>query len=407
MHADEDELIGFKKCEGSDSDEYYEPDEVDETVDGNDTTVEEEGGMNEGELSDGAMGDYLSGDDDLQEEGTFIGDEFEENQGGEEGDFAVGQVFGSIEELRVKMKDYVMRRGITMVQDRNEPKRYTVHCAAKKKGCPWRIHASVIDDTTAMMVKTYEAKHRCVRKVNERMADQNWLSAKFVEYLKDHPNSSAKKLNVWVNKRLKVVVPYMRGREAERQRGREKAMLLLGGDHEEGFKLRPPIFKRLFCGLDGLKKGFLGGCSPFLFFDGCHLKGKYGGVMLSVVGTDANCGIYPLAWAIVESENKESWVFFLHCLEQFVGREQSEKRKAGRPRMGRVRHPSEGGWKRKHNVELHKQRRTPACSLCGSAGHNKLKCPKKLDLSDANVPNDQEPTSASKKKKSKEAAVSD
>ncbi|KAL6506763.1 hypothetical protein OROHE_022595 [Orobanche hederae] len=133
MHADEDELIGFKKCEGSDSDEDYEPDEVDETVDGNDTTVEEEGGMNEGELSDGAMGDYPSGDDDLQEEGTFIGDEFEENQEGEEGDFAVGQVFGSIEELRVKMKDYVMRRGITMVQDRNEPKRYTVHCAAKKK----------------------------------------------------------------------------------------------------------------------------------------------------------------------------------------------------------------------------------------------------------------------------------
>ena len=68
-----------------------------------------------------------------------------------------------------------------------------------------------------------------------------------------------------------------------------------------------------------LKRGFLNGCSPFLFFDGCHLRGRYGGVLLSAVATDANCGIFPVAWAIVESECKNSWGFFLTCLEQFIG----------------------------------------------------------------------------------------
>ena len=54
-------------------------------------------------------------------------------------------------------------------------------------------------------------------------------------------------------------------------------------------------------GLDALKRGFLNGCAPFLFFDGCHLRGKYGGYLLSAVGTDADFGIFPVAVAIVES----------------------------------------------------------------------------------------------------------
>jgi len=77
---------------------------------------------------------------------------------------------------------------------------------------------------------------------------------------------------------------------------------------------RAPEFKAFFYGLAGLKRGFLSGCSPFIFFDGCHLKGRYGGVLLSAVGTDANCGIYPLAWAIVENECKESCMGILLAL---------------------------------------------------------------------------------------------
>ena len=56
-----------------------------------------------------------------------------------------------------------------------------------------------------------------------------------------------------------------------------------------------------------------------MFFDGCHLRGKYGGVVLSAVTTDGDCGIFPVAYAVVETENKEAWAFFLTCLENFIG----------------------------------------------------------------------------------------
>lgn len=36
--------------------------------------------------------------------------------------------------------------------------------------------------------------------------------------------------------------------------------------------------------------------------------------MLFVVGTDGNNQMYLIAWAIVESENKESWGWFIQLL---------------------------------------------------------------------------------------------
>ncbi|KAK4385618.1 hypothetical protein Sango_2685800 [Sesamum angolense] len=80
-----------------------------------------------------------------------------------------------------------------------------------------------------------------------------------------------------------------------------------------------PIFKRAFMGLKALRDGFLEGCSPFIGFDGCHMKGPYGGVLLLVVGLDENNGLYPLAFAVMEVECKDSWGFFFQCLETMLG----------------------------------------------------------------------------------------
>ncbi|KAL0440871.1 UNVERIFIED_CONTAM: hypothetical protein Sradi_0026000 [Sesamum radiatum] len=80
-----------------------------------------------------------------------------------------------------------------------------------------------------------------------------------------------------------------------------------------------PIFKRFFLGLSALRDGFLEGCSPFLGFDGCHLKGPFVGVLLAAIGLDGNNGLFPVAFAVVESECKESWIFFFENLSMLVG----------------------------------------------------------------------------------------
>ena len=47
-------------------------------------------------------------------------------------------------------------------------------------------------------------------------------------------------------------------------------------------------------------------CRPFIGVDGCHLKGEFTGQLLTTVGNDGNNGIYPIVFAVVEAETKES-----------------------------------------------------------------------------------------------------
>ncbi|KAJ0015205.1 hypothetical protein Pint_21536 [Pistacia integerrima] len=80
-----------------------------------------------------------------------------------------------------------------------------------------------------------------------------------------------------------------------------------------------PNFQRCFLGFATKKKGFIEGCRHFIGVDGCHLKGPYGGVLLSAVSMDANSGIFPVAITICEIENKESWRYFMTLLKEFIG----------------------------------------------------------------------------------------
>ncbi|GAB4861938.1 hypothetical protein Ancab_037193 [Ancistrocladus abbreviatus] len=65
--------------------------------------------------------------------------------------------------------------------------------------------------------------------------------------------------------------------------------------------------------------GYLRGCRPFIGVDGCHLTGPFGGILLSVVALDGNNGLFPVAFAVVESENRESWTYFFNCLKLAIG----------------------------------------------------------------------------------------
>jgi len=55
-------------------------------------------------------------------------------------------------------------------------------------------------------------------------------------------------------------------------------------------------------------------CKPIIGLDDCFLKGKYGGELLSAVGRNANDQLLPLAYAVVEVENKETWTWVLELL---------------------------------------------------------------------------------------------
>jgi len=81
----------------------------------------------------------------------------------------------------------------------------------------------------------------------------------------------------------------------------------------------PPRFGCFYMCLAGCKAGFLAGCRPFIGVDGCHLKTTYSGQLLVTVGRDPNNQYYPLAFAVVENECKETWMWFLTITLEDIG----------------------------------------------------------------------------------------
>ena len=65
---------------------------------------------------------------------------------------------------------------------------------------------------------------------------------------------------------------------------------------------------------EGLKQGWRGNFRRVINLDGCFLKGLCTRELICAVGRDANNHIFPIAWAVVCVENKESWKWFLENL---------------------------------------------------------------------------------------------
>ena len=55
---------------------------------------------------------------------------------------------------------------------------------------------------------------------------------------------------------------------------------------------------------------------PVISIDACFLSGRYEGRLLIACGYDAENQLLPLAFTIVQKEDKENWGFFLAVVEE-------------------------------------------------------------------------------------------
>ena len=54
-------------------------------------------------------------------------------------------------------------------------------------------------------------------------------------------------------------------------------------------------------------QGFKLECRPFIGLDGCHLRGKYMGSLLTTIMLDGNNELFLIAFVVIESENLLNW----------------------------------------------------------------------------------------------------
>ncbi|RYR68567.1 hypothetical protein Ahy_A03g015054 isoform A [Arachis hypogaea] len=244
-------------------------------------------------------------------------------------EFQVGQQFQDKEQALLSVKTYVGK------------------CSEFGNGCTWLIRLSLRQRKGIWEVKRYNGPHTCLATSNSsdhRSLDYHVISTFIMPMVRADASVSIKVLlnatavdfgfrptyrRVWMAKQKAVALIYGDWDESYNKLPRwvlgvqltmpgtvavlRTSTVRVGGQVDES----QAYFHRLFRTFPPCIEAFRH-CKPLVSIDGTHLYGKYGGTLLIAIAQDGNSNILPVAFALVEGENAESWAFFLSHLRQHV-----------------------------------------------------------------------------------------
>ncbi|KAL2928247.1 Isoleucine--tRNA ligase [Bienertia sinuspersici] len=242
---------------------------------------------------------------------------------------------------RKSFKDAVARYAIfqgrnlsVVLSDKKRGQRLGVKCLP---GCNFSLYASWDSATNCFIVKSVKSGHSCVRNMEKnKQLKSTWMAQQFLEIFKARPHWPAKDIIETVKRAYKVIIKkdlaYKVKYQAHRMlHGSMKEHYMKVGRYLEAIKHNSPesklvlvtdeqkcpaVFKRLYVCFDSIAKGWIEGCRKVLCIDACFLKTFLGGQLLAAVGRDGNDQMYPVAWAVVEGENNDSWEWFLKQVKE-------------------------------------------------------------------------------------------
>ncbi|KAJ0249626.1 PB1 domain-containing protein [Hirschfeldia incana] len=244
----------------------------------------------------------------------------------------VDQRFNSFIEFRDALHKYSVAHGFAYKYKKNDSHRVSVKC--KAQGCPWRITAARLSTTQLICIKKMNPRHTCERAVIKPgyRATRGWVRTILKEKLKAFPDYKPKDIAEDIKREYGIQLNY-----SQAWRAKEVAREQLQGSYKEAYSQLPLLcekiketnpgsiatfvtkedssFHRLFISFYASISGFKQGSRPLLFLDNAVLNSKYQGVMLIATAADAEDGIFPVAFAIVDAETEENWLWFLELLK--------------------------------------------------------------------------------------------
>ncbi|XP_027150479.1 uncharacterized protein LOC113750733 [Coffea eugenioides] len=213
-------------------------------------------------------------------------------------------LFSSIKECKLAVTNYSIRQGRPCKFVKQDRLRVRAKC--RSEGCHWEIYARKLADEGSVQIKTIEDTHTCGFTYDNPLVNSGWVGRKYAKEFRTNPKVNMEHFR-------KTLGAYMN----EIQKSNPGSSIILKTvDESTSIATQQQRFQRLYVCFNGVKQGFLDGCRSLIGVDGTFLKGSVGGVLLIAVGFDANNSIYPVAYAIAEGENKESWAWFFKLLKE-------------------------------------------------------------------------------------------
>ncbi|XP_024010620.1 uncharacterized protein LOC112086097 [Eutrema salsugineum] len=252
----------------------------------------------------------------------------------------VGRIFRNKVECKIKLAIHAINRKFHFRTPRSTPNYMEFLCI--NSTCPWRIYASLMDATGNFQIKKAKLKHTCPiedrRKYHKQATTQvigELIQTRFVAGEKSPGPIEIQRIML---QEFQVNISYWKA-----WRCRELALEKAFGSVSGSFALLPSYLVNLqnsnpgtVCKTEfGLDKN---GCQrfkylfisfaasiaglpylrPVVIIDGTHLVGRYGGCLICASAQDGNFQIYPIAYAVVDSENDASYEWFFNCLNTII-----------------------------------------------------------------------------------------
>lgn len=216
-------------------------------------------------------------------------------------------------------------------------KRYPCVNESELPSCPWRCYARWMNKEKTFQVISLNDEHTCVRNFEfGSLVNFRWIGTVFGDKIRANPEIKLSAIADLVMRKYKCKVSPNQCTNAKRfalteyEKSVDEHYALLRSygrailDSNPGSTVKLGVtnnpdgktyFDRFYVCFAGLVNGWKAGCRRVIALDGCFLKKPNQGEILTAIGRDGNNHIYPVAWAVVNVENKDNWSWFLELLE--------------------------------------------------------------------------------------------
>ncbi|XP_015951626.1 uncharacterized protein LOC107476341 [Arachis duranensis] len=244
--------------------------------------------------------------------------------GGSSTEFQIGQSFQNKEEVMLSVKDYNIRRGVEYRVIESDHLKYHGKCKEFGKGCTWLIRVALRARKGTWEVWRYNGPHTCLAtsiSSDHRQLDYHVICARILPLIRTDAAVTVKVLQQATEADYGFKPSYRKVWLAK-----QKAVAQIYGDWEESYAELP----RWMLGVQSTMPGAVTvlKTSPIcvggevdestVYYHASAAAVSRGTALNDESAQDGNSNILPIAFALVEGENAESWSFFLSNLRSHV-----------------------------------------------------------------------------------------
>ena len=207
--------------------------------------------------------------------------------------------------------------------ERSDHQRIEVVCPVQ--GCMYKMHFRLRKDGMFHITKA-RCEHTCDSFVPT--LTRSWIISEIVKLLSESPTITVPMISDCFRRSFGLEVPVTKlercTRQARNQLLAEYASFGKVKSFLDSFEIANPGSKTCFMTNEGeFQRAFLcpamcvhafQNATHVISLDVCHIKARYGGVVLVLTVLDGNGNIFPAAIGIAESENEDTWSWFLFTM---------------------------------------------------------------------------------------------